>query len=93
MRDIWIVRKKDLLFTVAWTTSYYLLPEEVLRGKLLGQYIPIETSHVITTFLRIFGFDLLASCGFDASTLPPVTFPHLLYLYNRANLGNDDGFG
>jgi hypothetical protein len=55
-----------LLFTVAWTASYYLLPEEVLRGKLLGQYIPIETSHVITTFLRIFGVNLLAGCGLVA---------------------------
>jgi hypothetical protein len=55
-----------LLFTVAWTTSYYLLPEGVLRGKLLGQYIPIETSHVITTFLRIFGVNLLAGCGLVA---------------------------
>jgi hypothetical protein len=51
------------LFTVAWTTSYYLLPEGILRGKLLGQYIPVETSHVITTFLRIFGVNLLAGCG------------------------------
>jgi hypothetical protein len=55
-----------LLFTVAWTTSYYLLPEGILRGKLLGQYIPIETSHVITTLVRIFGVNLLAGCGLVA---------------------------
>jgi hypothetical protein len=52
-----------LFFTVAWTASYYLLPEGGLQGKLLGQYIPIETPHVITTLLRIFGVNLLAGCG------------------------------
>jgi hypothetical protein len=55
-----------LLFTASWTTSYYLLPEGVLRGKLPGQYIPVETSHVITTFLRVFGVNLLAGCGLVA---------------------------
>jgi hypothetical protein len=26
----------NLLFIASWTISYYLLPEGVLRGKLLG---------------------------------------------------------
>ena len=55
-----------LLFIVAWTASYYLLPEGVLRGKLPGQRTPVETSHVITTFLRIFAVNLLAGCGLVA---------------------------
>jgi hypothetical protein len=52
-----------LLFTAAWTASYYLLPEGILRGKLAGQYIPVETPYVITTFLRILGVNLLVGCG------------------------------
>jgi len=55
-----------LLFTASWTTSYYLLPEGVLRGKLPGQYIPVATSHAITTFLRVFGVNLLVGCGLVA---------------------------
>lgn len=55
-----------LLFTASWTTSFYLLPEGILRGKLPGQYIPVETPRVITTFLRVFGVNLLAGCGFVA---------------------------
>ena len=55
-----------LLFTASWTTSYYLLPEGVLRGKLLGQHIPVATPHVVTTFLRVFGVNVLAGCGFVA---------------------------
>jgi len=55
-----------LLFTVSWTTSYYLLPEGVLRGKLLGQHIPVVTSHEGTTFLRVFGVNLVAGCGLVA---------------------------
>ena len=52
-----------LLFTIAWTTSYYLLPEGVLWGKLLGARLPVETPQVTTTFLRIFMVNLLAGCG------------------------------
>ena len=55
-----------LLFTASWTTSYYLLPEGVLRGKLLGQHIPVVTSHERTTFLRVFGVNLVAGCGLVA---------------------------
>jgi len=52
-----------LLFTIAWTASYYLLPEGVLRGKLLGGRLPVETPRVMTTFVRIFMVNLLAGCG------------------------------
>jgi len=52
-----------LLFTIAWTTSYYLLPEGILRGKLLGGRLPVETPQVITTFVRIFMVNLLAGGG------------------------------
>ena len=52
-----------VLFTIAWTTSYHLLPEGVLRGRLLGARMPIETPEVMTTFLRIFMVNLLAGCG------------------------------
>ena len=55
-----------LPFTVSWTASYHLLPEGVLRGKLPGQYIPVETPQIITTFLRVFGVNLLAGCGLVA---------------------------
>lgn len=53
-----------LIFAVAWTASYYLLPEGVLRGKLLASRLPVETSEVSTTFMRIFAINLLVGCGF-----------------------------
>jgi len=43
--------------------SYYLLPEGVLRGKLLAGHIPIETPQVTTTFLRIFAVNFFIACG------------------------------
>jgi hypothetical protein len=52
-----------LLFTISWTISYYLLPEGILRGKLLAGRLPIETDRMITTFLRIFSFNLFVACG------------------------------
>lgn len=55
-----------LVFTVAWTASYYLLPEGVLRGRLPGMHIPIETPEVMTTFLRIFLVNLVTGCGIVA---------------------------
>jgi len=48
-----------LLFALAWTASYHLLPEGVLRGKLLASHLPVETSQVTTTFLRILAVNLL----------------------------------
>ena len=52
-----------LLFTISWTISYYLLPEGILRGKLLIGKIPVQTENIITTFLRIFSFNLFVACG------------------------------
>lgn len=52
-----------LLFTIAWTMSYYLLPEGILRGRLLAGRIPVETPQVLTTFLRVFAVNLLIACG------------------------------
>jgi hypothetical protein len=52
-----------LLFTLSWTVSYYLLPEGILRGKLLAGRLPIETDRMITTFLRIFSFNLFVAGG------------------------------
>ena len=52
-----------LLFTISWTISYYLLPDGILRGKLLAAKLPIETDRIITTFLRIFSFNLLVAGG------------------------------
>lgn len=52
-----------LLFTIAWTLSYYLLPEGILRGRLLAGRIPVETHQVLTTFLRVFAVNLLIACG------------------------------
>jgi hypothetical protein len=74
-----------LLFTASWTTSYHLLPEGVLRGKLLGQYIPVETPRVITTLLRVFGVNLLAGCGLVAlanlcqAGRTPLGYPIVMY--------------
>jgi len=53
-----------LLFTAAWTVSYYLLPEGILRGKLLAGRFPVKTPQVTTSFLRIFAANLLVGCGF-----------------------------
>jgi hypothetical protein len=53
-----------LLFTMAWSASYYLLPEGILRGRLLASRLPVETPLVSTTFLRIFAVNLLVGCGF-----------------------------
>jgi hypothetical protein len=52
-----------VLFAVAWTVSYHLLPEGVLRGKLLAGRLPVETSQLATTFLRILAVNLLVACG------------------------------
>ena len=51
-----------LLFTISWTISYYLLPEGILRGKLLIGKIPVQTENIITTFWRIFSFNLFVAC-------------------------------
>ena len=52
-----------LLFALAWTASYSLLPEGVLRGKLLASRLPVETSQVTTTFSRILSINLFVSCS------------------------------
>lgn len=61
LTTLWLICA--LLFTVAWTTSYHLLPEGALRGKLPGGRMPVETLRVMTTFLRIFAVNLLIACG------------------------------
>ena len=58
---LWVICA--LLFVAAWTASYYLLPEGVLRGRLLANRWPVETPELTTTFLRIFGINLLVSCS------------------------------
>lgn len=58
---LWLVCA--LLFSVAWTVSYYVLPEGVLRGKLLAGWVPVETSQLGATFLRILAVNLFVSCG------------------------------
>jgi hypothetical protein len=52
-----------LLFIISWIISYYLLPEGILRGKLLAGKLPVETDRIITTFLRIFSFNLFVAAG------------------------------
>jgi hypothetical protein len=61
LATLWLICA--LLFAISWTVSYYLLPEEILRGKLLAGRLPIETDRMITTFLRIFSFNLFVACG------------------------------
>jgi len=61
MVALWLICA--LLFTIAWTLSYYLLPEGILRGRLLAGRIPVETPQVLTTFLRVFAVNLLIGCG------------------------------
>ena len=39
------------------------MPLGVLRGKLLGSVLPVETSDVVTTFLRIFVTNMIVGCG------------------------------
>jgi hypothetical protein len=52
-----------VLFVIVWSASYYLLPEGVLRGRLPASRLPVETSQLTTTFLRIFAINLLVACG------------------------------
>ena len=74
-----------LLFTASWSASYHFLLEGVLRGKLLGQHIPVVTPYVITTFLRVFGVNLLAGCGlvavanFCQAGRTPLGYPIVMY--------------
>jgi hypothetical protein len=58
--SLWLICA--LLFTISWTISYHFLPEGILRGKLLAGKLPIETDRMITTFLRIFTFNLFVAC-------------------------------
>jgi hypothetical protein len=58
---LWLIC--SLLFTISWTISYYFLPEGILRGKLLAGRLPIETNRVVTTFLRIFSYNLFIAGG------------------------------
>jgi hypothetical protein len=57
----------------------------VLRGKLLGQCIPVETPRIVTTFMRVFGANLLAGCGFVAlanlcqTGRTPLGYPIVMY--------------
>jgi len=52
-----------ILFVISWELSYDFLPLGVLRGKLLGSVLPVETSDVVTTFLRIFVTNMIVGCG------------------------------
>jgi hypothetical protein len=58
---LWLVCA--LLFTVAWSVSYHLLPEGVLRGRLLAARLPVATPQLTTTFLRVFSFNVLVAGG------------------------------
>lgn len=58
---LWLVCA--LLFTIAWMVSYHLLPEGILRGRLLAARLPVVTPQFATTFLRIFVVNLLVGCG------------------------------
>ena len=60
LATLWLICA--LLFVISWAISYYLLPEGILRGKLLAGRLPIETDRVITTFVRIFSFNLFVAC-------------------------------
>jgi hypothetical protein len=59
--SLWVICA--LLFVISWELSFYLLPEGVLRGKLLASRLPIQTPRLFTTFLRIYSINLIVGCG------------------------------
>lgn len=48
---------------LVWFLSYYFLPEGILRGRFLSADLPLETSRVVSTFLRIFATNLVVGVG------------------------------
>jgi hypothetical protein len=64
-----------LCFALVWFLSYHFFPEGLLRGKLPSGRLPVETSEVSTTFLRIFAFNLCISGG-------------LIFISNLFRVGN-----
>jgi hypothetical protein len=58
---LWLVCA--LLFTIAWIVGYRLLPEGILRGKLLAARLPVATPQLTTTFLRILAVNVLVGSG------------------------------
>ncbi len=58
--SMWIVGLAILL--LAWVLSYRALPEGVARGSAVPYYVPIEAEDVMTTFIRIFLWNLGFGC-------------------------------
>ena len=58
---LWIVCA--FLFIFAWLLSYYFLREGILRRRFLSANLPLETSQVFSTFLRIFATNLVVGVG------------------------------
>jgi len=54
--SMWIVGLAILL--LAWVLSYRALPEGVARGSSAPYYVPIQAEDVMTTFIRIFLWNL-----------------------------------
>ncbi len=50
-----------VVFSLVWIGSYHFLPEGLLRGTSLAYFAPVETDETETTFLRIFGWNLVSA--------------------------------
>ncbi|MFP8957553.1 hypothetical protein ACLI4Y_12550 [Natrialbaceae archaeon A-CW3] len=78
-----------VVFSLVWVGSYHILPEGLLRGTSLAYVAPVETDEIETTFLRIFGWNLLVSGGIIvvANTLRSVNTPmgYLVVLVSVVN--------
>jgi hypothetical protein len=66
-KNLW-VRSAGMCFLgmailfITWILSYRALPEGAVQGKLGVYYVPIKTEDAITTFIRIFLWNLLVGC-------------------------------
>ena len=57
---VWLVGMAILF--IAWTLSFRSLPEGIVQGSFVIQYIPLETEEVFATFVRIFLWNLAVGC-------------------------------
>jgi hypothetical protein len=68
----WLLGFVLIIFLVAWTASYSLLPEGILRGKSAAQALAgndLAGGSVYLEWLRIFAINLGALCLFVAANL------------------------
>ncbi len=57
---LWIVG--FICMMIAWGISYRALPEGVFHGKVIVSYVRLVTEDLLSTFSRIFTYNLLLAC-------------------------------